>query len=96
MRGVSSFFVVGVDGFQGLKHLLLVARTMFAFESKMPVGGGPFDPTERTTLGALGKFAVPLMVFAEAAKTAIRGKNAGWKRGVCKIFPVFFIFLLKS
>ena len=69
---------------------------MFAFESKMPVGGGPFDPTERTTLGALGKFAVPLMVFAEAAKTAIRGKNAGWKRGVCKIFPVFFIFFLES
>ena len=96
LRGVSSFLVVGVDGFQGLKHLLLMAWTMFAFESKMPVGGGPFDPTERTSLGALGKFAIPLVVFAEATKTAIRGKDSGWKSVVCKIFPVFFIFLFKS
>ena len=69
---------------------------MFALEGEMPVGGGPFDPTKRTSLGALGKFAIPLVVFAEAAKTAIRGKNAGWKSVVRKIFPMFFIFLFKS
>ena len=96
LRGVPSFLVVGVDGFQGLKHLLLMAWTMFAFESKMPVGGGPFDPTERTSLGALGKFAVPLVVFAEATKATIRGKNSGWKSVVRKIFPLLLIFLLES
>ena len=96
LRGVSSFLVVGVDGFQGLKHLLLVARTMFAFEGEVPVGGSPFDPTKRTSLGALGKFAIPLMILAKAAKTAIRGKDSGWKSVVRKIFPVFFIFLFKS
>ena len=69
---------------------------MFAFKGEVPVGGRPFDPTERTSLGALGKLVVPLVVFAEAAKTAIRGKNAGWKSVVRKIFPMFFIFLFKS
>ena len=96
LRGVPSFLVVGVDGFQGLKHLLLVARTMFAFKGEVPVGGRPFDPTERTSLGALGKLAVPLVILAEAAKTAIRGKNAGWKSIVCQILPVLFIFFFKS
>ena len=96
LRGVSSFLVVGVDGFQGLKHLLLVTRTMFAFEGEMPIGGSPFDPAKRTSLGTLGKFAIPLMVFAEATKATIRGENAGWKRIVCQILPVLFIFLFES
>ena len=69
---------------------------MFALEGEMPIGGSPFDPTERTSLGALGKFAIPLVVFAEAAKTAIRGKNAGWESIVCQILPVLFIFLFES
>ena len=68
---------------------------MFAFKGEVPVGGRPFDPTERTSLGAFGKFAVPLMVFPEATKTAIRGKDSGWKSVVRKIFPVFFIFLFE-
>ena len=69
---------------------------MFAFESEMPIGGSPFDPTKRTSLGALGKFAVPLVVFAEATKATIRGENAGWESIVCQILPVLFIFLFKS
>ncbi len=69
---------------------------MFAFKGEMPIGGSPFDPTKRTSLGALGKLAVPLVILAEAAKTAIRGKNAGWKSVVRKIFLMFFIFLFES
>ena len=69
---------------------------MFAFEGEMPVGGGPFDPTKRTSLGALGKLVVPLVILAEAAKATIRGKNAGWKSVVGKILPMFFIFFFES
>ena len=69
---------------------------MFALEGEMPIGGSPFDPTERTSLGALGKFAIPLVVLAEAAKTAIRGKDSGWKSVVGKILPMFLIFFFES